>query len=70
MEGHSEKDLITNSEELIKCIRSLCDREAEFDEEDTSLDTMYVFNDLAMRFCLNTIALITFLPTTANLVRP
>jgi hypothetical protein len=36
-----EKELITKSEEYIKYIRSLCDREVELDPEDVPFDTMY-----------------------------
>jgi hypothetical protein len=40
LECRSEKDLITKSEEFIKYIRSLCDRDTDFDEEEHCLDTM------------------------------
>ena len=40
LECKSEKELITKSEEFISYIESLCDRRAEFKEEEQTFDTM------------------------------
>lgn len=40
LECKSEKELITKSEEFISYIQSLCDRRAEFKEEEQTFDTM------------------------------
>lgn len=40
MECRTEKELVAKSEEFIKYIRSLCDREAELELEESHLDTM------------------------------
>lgn len=37
-----EKELINKSDEFIKYIRSLCDRDTDFDQEEATLDTMYL----------------------------
>lgn len=40
LECKTEKELITKSEEFISYIKSLCDRECEFEEEEYTFDTM------------------------------
>ena len=40
LECKSEKELITKSEAFISYIQSLCDRRAEFKEEEQTFDTM------------------------------
>jgi hypothetical protein len=40
LECKTEKELINKSEEFISYIKSLCERESEFEEEEYAFDTM------------------------------